>query len=205
MKTLLRIDCSSRVDDSHSRRLADFFERKWLETNPEGRVLYRDLVKVQVPHINYNTIRGFNTPPELLTEDLKEATALSNKLIEELKSVDELLISCPLYNLGIPSNLKAYIDQVVRLGYTFTIDKNGYRGLLSHIRAHLISAKGGVFKGTPMEQYNFQDPYLEAILNFMGIEMAGLFSLEGTVQEELLNNNTKALQRAISNYFISKN
>lgn len=132
MKTLLRIDSSSRFAGSHSRQLADSIETAWRSTHPGAKVIFRDLVATHIPHICEDTIEGFHTPEHTQDNRLKEATALSNLLISELKEADEILISSPLYNLCTPSRLKAWIDQVVRFGHTFTVDENGgYRGLLA--------------------------------------------------------------------------
>lgn len=185
MKTLLRIDCSARITGSHSRALADYFETEWRNTNPNGQVIYRDLTKTDLPHIQNQTIEGFYTPPSAMSSAIKAATALSDTLIEELKTVDIVLISSPLYNLNIPSNLKAYLDQVVRVGHTFGINENGYFGLLNNLKAFIITAKGGVYKGTHMEKYDFQTPYLNAILGHMGIQINATYTLEGTSTPQL--------------------
>jgi FMN-dependent NADH-azoreductase len=201
MKTLLRIDCSSRITGSHSRELADHFERNWIKANPEGTVIRRDLAKQQLPHIQNNTIEGFYTPIESMTQEYKKATALSDELIAELKSADEILINSPLYNLNIPSNLKAYLDQIVRIGHTFNINESGYYGLLEKKIAYLITAKGGTYKGSPMEQYDFQEPYLQAILGHMGIKTQELFSLEGTGDRSIVEKNKLVLQNNINQSF----
>ena len=204
MKTLLRIDCSSRTTGSHSRLLADYFENNWKKVYPKGDVIYRDLTKQQIPHIQNKTIEGFYTSPEQMTPETRDATALSDELIAELKSANEILISSPLYNLNIPSNLKAYLDQVVRIGFTFNINENGYYGLLNNKKSHLITVKGGVFKGTPMEQYDFQEPYLQAILGHMGIKTQQLFSLEGSSDSKILEQNKLLLQSVIDQSFKNK-
>ncbi|RKR07867.1 FMN-dependent NADH-azoreductase [Maribacter vaceletii] len=198
MKTLLRIDCSSRIIGSHSRELADFFEGKWIAENPDGMVIRRDLVKQPLPHIQNNTIEGFYTPIQFATSEIKEATALSDELISELKSAHEVLISSPLYNLNIPSNLKAYFDQVVRIGHTFDIYENGYNGLLENKKAFIITAKGGVYKGTSMEKFDFQESYLKAILGHMGIKTQEIFSLEGTSESKIVEKNKLALHKEIN-------
>lgn len=198
MKKLLRIDCSSRIIGSHSRELADFFEKKWIIENPDGLVIRRDLVKQPLPHIQNNTIEGFFTPTQYATAESKQATALSDELISELKSAHEVLISSPLYNLNIPSNLKAYFDQVVRIGHTFDINENGYTGLLENKEVFIITAKGGVFKGTSMEKFDFQESYLKAILGHMGIKTPKIFSLEGTSESKILEENKRALQKEIN-------
>ncbi len=204
MKTLLRIDSSSRIEGSHSRALADYVEKRWKEENPEGKVIFRDLVESQLPHIHNSTIVGFYTPMENWSEEAAEATALSDVLISELKNADALLISSPLYNLNIPSNLKAYFDQVVRIGHTFGIDENGYFGLLENKTAYVAIVKGGVYKDTVMEQYDFQEPYLKAILGHMGIRQTHLFSLEGTTDTDILEQNKKQVYELIDKSFKTK-
>ncbi len=199
MKTLLRIDCSSRIAGSHSRALADYFEKKWLDANPDGIVIKRDLAKGPIPHIQNKTIEGFYTPPEKMTPEVKEATTLSDELITELKLADEVLINSPLYNLNIPSCLKAYLDHVVRIGLTFNVNENGYYGLLENKTAHIITVKGGLYKGTIMEQYDYQNAYLQTILGYMGIKKQHLFSLEGTSGEgHLLSERKTKIQHQIS-------
>ncbi|TGV02975.1 FMN-dependent NADH-azoreductase [Flavivirga rizhaonensis] len=201
MKTLLRIDCSSRTKGSHSRTLADYFEENWKAANPKSTIIYRDLAKHVLPHIQNNTIEGFYTPIEHMSPQIKEATALSDELIDELKSVDDILISSPLYNLNIPSNLKAYLDQVVRIGHTFNINEKGYYGLLEGKLAYLITVKGGVYKGTFMEPYDFQEPYLKAILGHMGIKIQELFSLEGSADQQTLKQNKVMVESTIDQSF----
>ncbi|RDY57645.1 FMN-dependent NADH-azoreductase [Flagellimonas nanhaiensis] len=201
MKTLLRIDCSSRVEGSHSRELADYFEQKWLEKHEAGKVVRTDLAEKQIPHLHNNTIEGFYTPTEYWSPALSEATAVSDELIQQLKEADELLISSPLYNYNVPSNLKAYFDQVVRIGHTFGINDGGYFGLLEDKIAFIITVKGGVYKGTDMERYDFQEPYLEAVLGHMGIKVQQFFSLEGTANKDTLDKNRQEVQALIDELF----
>lgn len=192
MKTLLRIDCSSRITGSHSRELANYFEKKWKEVNVDGTIIRRDLSTQQLPHIQNNTIEGFYTPAEHMTPESKKATALSDELIGELVDADEILISSPLYNLNIPSNLKAYLDQVVRIGYTFNINEKGYYGMLENKIAHIITTKGGIYKGSPLEQYDYQEPYLQTILGHMGIKNQKKYALEGTTVDIYTLQDRKA-------------
>lgn len=202
MKTLLRLDCSSRTTGSHSRAIADCVEKNWLLANPNGKVILRDLAAIQLPHIQNDTIAGYYTPKEHMSPEIKEATALSDTLIKELKSANDILISSPLYNLNVPSCLKAYLDQVVRIGHTFTMDENGYAGLLKGKSAYLATTKGGLYSGTYMEQFDFQAPYLKAILNHMGISIRATFSLEGTTGDaDLLKKNIQETENKIEQSF----
>ena len=202
MKTLLRIDASSRVEGSHSRALADYTELQWKKKYPGGKIVLRDLVSFEIPHIHHSTIQGFYTPAEHMTDDLLKATALSDELIAELKQADEVLISSPLYNLNIPSSLKAYIDQITRVNHTFQVSDDGvYAGLLNGKIAYLALVKGGSYAGTPMEAYDFQSPYLKAILYQLGIVVKNTFSLEGATDAVQLQQKLPIIHQQINQAF----
>lgn len=204
MPTLLRIDCSPRIAQSHSRRLADFIESKWTASNPGGHVLYRDLAKSEIPHISNETISAFHSRPEEMPLALKEASALSDELIKELKKADEILISSPLYNLSNPSVLKAYIDQIVRSEHTFTLKPDGsYEGLLEGRRVYLALVMGAHYTQASHRPPDFQQAYLKAILSFIGLEVSGVFSLEGTADPAALKRNLPAIHQQITNKFLS--
>jgi FMN-dependent NADH-azoreductase len=75
-----------------------------------------------------------------------------------------------MYNFSIPSSLKAWIDQVVRMGKTFAYGPNGPQGLLKNKKVVVVTARGGAYeKGSPTEAFDFQEPYLRHILGFVGI------------------------------------
>lgn len=204
MKTLLRIDSSPRINISQSRLLADYFEKKWIENNPKGNIIRRDLATSLIPHLDNLTIEGFYTPLENMTQELISATSLSDELINEIKSSDDILISSPLYNLNIPSSLKAYIDQIMRINRTFELSPNGSKGLLIGRKAYIITSKGGVMKGTEMEKFDFQEPYLTSVLNYMGVRTEALFSLEGTAHGNLAELNIRKIKEIISSHFLTK-
>ena len=143
MPRLLRIDSSSRREGSHSRQLADRVQAKWLQENPRGQVLVRDLASAPIPHISEATISAFFTPKQQHSVKSRKAAALSDELIGELLAADALLISVPIYNFSIPSALKAYIDHVVRIDHTFAFDpQKGLHGLIGNKRAFVAAAYG---------------------------------------------------------------
>ena len=182
-KNLLRIDASARTTSSVSRTLADAVQHAWQTANPNGRVVLRDLVAQPIPHISQDTITGYYTPADQLTPELQAATALSDELIAELLAADTLLISTPMYNFSIPSALKAYIDQIVRLNHTFAADENGLRGLVADRPTFIASAAGAVYTGTNIAGLNFEGPYLTTLLGFLGITSVELLSVEGTTMD----------------------
>ena len=200
MANLLRIDSSSRIEDSHSRKLADYFQASWLRRYPDTEVLVRDTIKTPAPHLSDITIAGFYTPPEQQTEEMKQALVLSDQLISELQSADVLLLSVPMYNFSIPSALKAWIDQVVRINQTFAYDGTNFTGLVTVKKAFIICTYGaaGYTDGGPFSSFNFLEPYLKGLLGFLGIPEIHFFNLQATTGDpSLVVANTQQIQQAI--------
>lgn len=182
MATLLRLDSSPRGTGSNSRDIADLVEQQLLAVDSNMSVRRRDLSEIAIPHITAETITGFYTPPEAITQELLEATSTSDRLIAELNSADCLLISAPIYNFGVPSSLKAWIDQIVRINKTFSFDGVSFNGLVPTKRAILALAYGaqGYTQGGELAAMNFLEPYLISLLTFLGIEQVEVFRIEGT-------------------------
>lgn len=200
MSTLLRIDSSSRTTASHSRALGDYFEKTWHARNPNDRVVRRDLVSEPIPHIVDQTILGYYTPTAQLTPELRAATALSDRLIAELQSADALLLTVPMYNFSVPSALKAWIDQIVRIGHTFSYDGKNFAGLVKIKRAYVLCAYGaaGYTDGGPFSAYNFLEPYLKSLLGFLGILEVQFFAVQATTADPAtVATNLEVAQRKI--------
>lgn len=200
MTRILRIDSSSRLEGSHSRELADYFQNTWCKKYPDDRVTVRDVVKNPAPHIADLTIAGFYTPQPQQTEAMKQAIALSDELIDELQSADVLLLSVPMYNFSVPSALKAWIDQIVRIGRTFAYDGTNFTGLVTVKRAYVICAYGasGYTDDGAFSAFNFLEPYLKGLLSFLGIENIQFFNLQATTGDEsIVIDNTSQIRREI--------
>jgi len=204
MSRLLRIDASSRADGSHSRALGDYFEGRWREQNPSAPVVRRDLAKEPVAHITETTIAGFFTPPEQMSDESRTATACSDRLIGELQDAEELLITTPMYNFTVPSSLKGWIDQIVRIGHTFSFDGQAFKGLVPVERAYVLCAYGanGYLEGGALGAANFLQPYLAFLLGFLGIGDVRFISIEGTnVDEAMLNSGMNSARAEIDAIF----
>ncbi|MBW4555998.1 MAG: NAD(P)H-dependent oxidoreductase [Trichormus sp. ATA11-4-KO1] len=186
MNTILRIDSSSRIAGSHSRALGDYFEKAWLERNPGDHIVRRDVVAEPIEHIDAQTITGYYTSADQFTDELRSATALSDHLIKELQSANVLLITVPMYNFSVPSALKAWIDQIVRIGYTFSYDGTNFTGLVNNKRAYVICVygAGGYTGDRPLSSFNFLEPYLKLLLSFLGIQDIRFFSVEATTADD---------------------
>lgn len=168
MKTLLRIDASALLHDSHSKNLADYLQTQWQAQTPSGQVIHRDLSLTPPPHISESVIGAIYSQEK--TAEQETALSLSNELIAELQQADLIVISTPMYNFGIPSTLKAYFDHVARPGETFTFTEQGPQGLLVDKKVINIITSGGDYRQPPLNAMNFVDDYLKTILSFIGLK-----------------------------------
>lgn len=175
MTTLLRIDCSSRHEGSWSRRLGDHLAAHLAPT----LTLTRDLALMPVPHVSAETIGAFFSDPASHDAAQMQATALSDALIAEIETADDILITVPMYNFGIPSALKAWIDQIVRIGRTFSFDGQSFGGLVAGKRAFVIIAYGAAGYEGDFRPADFVAPYLTFVLTFIGITDVTLIPVEG--------------------------
>ena len=161
--SILRIDSSARSDGSVSRKLADQVVERVGAAN--AQLTYRDLGS-GLDAIDGKWLEANFTAEADRTDAQRDRLALSDTLIAEIKAADTLVISLPIYNFGIPSGLKAWIDQVARAGITFRYTPEGPVGLLAGKRAILAVASGGTEVGGPID---FATDYLKHVLGFIGI------------------------------------
>jgi FMN-dependent NADH-azoreductase len=175
MAHLLHIDSSPRDERSRSRKFSREFVEAWKQAHPTDSVTYRDIGHNPIPHLTETGIAAAYTPSEQRTPELWEALRISDRLVDELLAADIYVIGVPMYNYSIPSVLKAYIDQIVRIGRTFNFvpeqSENPYKPLVLGKKMFVITARGtsGYGLGERYETLNYQDPYLRAIFGLIGI------------------------------------
>jgi FMN-dependent NADH-azoreductase len=122
-----------------------------------------------------------------LTPAQRSYLSTSDELIEELQAADTVVIGAPMYNLSIPSLLKAWIDQIVRLGKTVGYGPNGPQGLLARKKVVVITSRGAAYeKGTARGAFDFQEPYLFHILAIIGLTDVTFIHAENQVARRLL-------------------
>lgn len=170
MAHLLRIDSSPRGDRSVSRSLTQEFATEWQSKHPDGAVTYRDLGHHPPSFVTETMIAAAFSDPSSHTPEQAAAVRESNQLVDEFLAADYYVIGAPMYNFSIPAVLKAYIDQIVRVGRTFAIDETGYKGLVHGKKLLIIASQGGDYnEGSPAQSYDLQIPYLKLIFGFIGI------------------------------------
>jgi FMN-dependent NADH-azoreductase len=166
---LLRIDSSARRN-SVSRHLTGRFVEAWQQEHPDGTVIARDLATTALPQITDEWVQAIHSDPASLTAEQKQVLAISDELVEELVHADTIVIGAPMYNFAIPAPLKAWIDQVVRVGKTVLFGPGMPQGVLKGKRVYVVTSRGGAFRpGTPTEHFDHQEPYLRHILGFIGL------------------------------------
>jgi FMN-dependent NADH-azoreductase len=175
MKTVLCINSSARIERSHTRHLTSLFVKEWQSLRPVDRFISRDIGVEPPAPVTESWIAAAFTPAPKRTSAMRDVLRLSDTLIDELIRADLILLGAPMYNFGMPAQLKAYVDQIVRVARTFALDvtneKEPYKPLLTGKRMLVITSTGdgGYHSGGPLEQMNHLDPHIRTAFGFIGI------------------------------------
>jgi FMN-dependent NADH-azoreductase len=181
MPTLLHIDSSPRGDYSASRKLTAEFVASWRKENPGGQVIRRDLYATGLPPVTMEWIAAAYTPEDQRSPEQRAALKLSDELIAELQRADQYVLGVPMFNFSIPAVLKLYIDQIARVGKTFSYSSAGVKGLLEGKKAYMLAAYGGAYgDGSPAAAMNFVEPYLQRLFGFLGVRDLNFVAVENT-------------------------
>lgn len=164
MSNVLVLNSSILGDASASRKLVDDALAQ-IKADGAAAIVTRDLAADPLPHLSADTMAAFAGKAE--TPAQREALALSDALIAELRAADTLVIGAPMYNFGIPSALKAWFDHVLRAGVTFRYTEAGPEGLVAGKRAIVVITRGGQYAED--DAANNQEPHLRTLLGFIGI------------------------------------
>lgn len=165
---VLHIDSSALGSHSVSRGLTAAIVAELVREQPGVEVTYRDLAAQPIPH--WSPVADAADP----------AAVLGSAVLEEFLAADVIVIGAPMYNFSVPSALKAWIDRVAVAGKTFHYTANGPEGLAKGKRVVIASSRGGFYgQGTAAQSFDFQEPYLRAVLGFLGITDVEFVRAEG--------------------------
>ncbi len=165
MRNVLAITTSLNKAQGNSNKLVASYLEK-LSSQPATTITSRDLDADSLPHLSAKEMQAWMTPADERTDEQHALAALSDSLVEEVKAADDIVIGVPMYNFGIPSVMKAWIDRIARAGVTFRYTENGSVGLLENKSVTILAARGGQYSGT---EYDTQSQYLTHFFNFVGI------------------------------------
>jgi FMN-dependent NADH-azoreductase len=185
---ILQIKSSLSGDQGYSSRLANEFVTALLERNPGASLVVRDLVRNPVPHLDPARLAALGAkdkPSAVLAE--------SDALIEELRQADVLVLGLPMYNFGVPSQLKAWYDHVARAGVTFRYTERGPQGLLTGKKATIFAARGGEYAAAGSD---WQAQFVRVILGFIGITDIQFVFAEGLAVSEASREASLAAARS---------
>jgi FMN-dependent NADH-azoreductase len=177
MTTLLQINASINHDNSQSSRLANQFVAAFRDRHPGATIVTRHVAANEpVPHLDGERFSAFIASPEVRSAAQHAVVAYSDTLINELQRADVIVLGLPMYNFGVPSQLKAYFDHIARAGVTFKYSDKGPVGLLTGKKAYVFAARGGLYVGTPLDT---QTSYVRDFLRFVGISDVEFVYAEG--------------------------
>jgi FMN-dependent NADH-azoreductase len=176
MSHLLHIDSSLRTEGSRSRRLSAYYAERWRAQHPDGVVTYRDLAADPVPHLDHAAFSARFVPAADHTPEQAAASAVTEKLVDEVLAADTILIGMPLYNFGPPSTFKAWFDRIV---------SERTSGKLGGKEFVVVTARGGGYQpGTPRHGWDHREPWLRHALSTLGVSDAVFIDTELTLARE---------------------
>jgi FMN-dependent NADH-azoreductase len=188
---ILQINSSARVAGSHSTNLAKQISARLLEQHANAQLVSRDLAVTPQPALDELALQALFTPTDKRTPEQAVRVALDDALIAEVQSADVLVIGAPMYNFGISSQLKNWIDAISRAQVTFRYTAAGPEGLLKGKKVYVVLTRGGLYRNTPNDT---QMPYLKAFFGFLGMTDVEFIYAEGLAMGT--EGETKAIDEA---------
>ncbi len=186
---ILQINASARREGANSTRVANAIAARLRQAQPSARVTLRDLAVTPHPVLDEAALGALFTPADQRSAEQAARVALDDALIAEVQAADVLVLGVPMYNFGVPAQLKHWIDAVARNGVTFRYTENGPEGLLKGKKVFVGLARGGRYRGTEADS---QVPYLKTVLGFLGITEIHFIYAEG------LNMGAEAAQQGFA-------
>jgi len=197
---ILQIKSSVFNGNGQSSRLAEEFVALLREQHPEARLIQRDLVADPVPHLDGARAGALFAKPEERSAEQRAVIAYSDALIDELRQADVLVLGLPMYNFGVPSQLKAWFDHIARAGVTFKYTEKGAVGLLTGKKAYVFATRGGVYG-----DHDAQTQFVRQFLGFLGITDVEFVYAEGLAISPESRNNSLIAAQARSQHLAAQN
>lgn len=173
---ILQINASARIEGANSTRLADAITARLKAVHPQAQRVLRDLARDPHPMLDQAALNALFTPAEQRSAEQAARVAQDDALIAQLQAADVLVLGVPMYNFGVPVQLKCWLDAIARAGVTFRYTEHGPQGLLSGKKVYVALARGGMYRDTPADS---QVPYLKTMLGFLGMQDVEFIYAEG--------------------------
>jgi FMN-dependent NADH-azoreductase len=173
---ILQINASARTEGANSTRLANTIVARLLAAAPGAQRTVRDLSLTPHPVLDAPALGALFTPADQRSAEQAARVALDDALIAEIQAHDTIVLGVPMYNFGVPVQLKTWIDAISRAGVTFRYTDTGPEGLLKGKTVYVALARGGRYRDTANDS---QVPYLKTILGFLGMSDVHFIYAEG--------------------------
>lgn len=173
---ILQINSSARAAASHSTGLAKLLVERLQRQHPDARLTVRDLGLTPQPMLDEKALQALFTPAAQRTSEQAARVALDDALIAEIQGAEIVVLGVPMYNFGVPAQLKNWIDAIARVQVTFRYTDQGAQGLLQGKKVYVALTRGGIYRDTPNDT---QTPYLKTFLGFLGMTDVKFFYAEG--------------------------
>ncbi|MFO1304058.1 MAG: FMN-dependent NADH-azoreductase [Burkholderiales bacterium] len=198
---ILQINSSARREGSHSTRLAGRIVARLRDADPDAALVVRDLAATPHPVLDETALGALFTPGSQRTPEQAARVALDDALIAEIAAADVVVLGVPMYNFGVPAQLKNWIDAISRAGVTFRYGAKGPEGLLTGKKVYVALARGGRYRDTPADS---QVPYLRTVLGFLGMTDVHFVYAEGLAmgadaERDALDAAYIEIEHAVSN------
>jgi FMN-dependent NADH-azoreductase len=173
---ILQINASARREGANSTRVADSIVARLRAAHPEATLTLRDLAVTPHPVLDEAALGALFTPADQRSAEQAARVALDDALIAEIQAHDTVVLGVPMYNFGVPVQLKSWIDAIARAGVTFRYTASGPEGLLKGKKVYVALARGGLYRDTANDS---QVPYLKSVLGFLGLTDLHFIYAEG--------------------------
>lgn len=173
---ILQINSSARAAASHSTALANMLVLRLRTRLPDAALTVRDLGLTPQPMLDETALQALFAPADQRTPAQAARVALDDALIAEVQAADIVVLGVPMYNFGVPAQLKNWIDAIARVQVTFRYTDKGPEGLLQGKKVYVALTRGGVYRDTPDDT---QTPYLTTVLGFLGMNDVRFVFAEG--------------------------
>lgn len=180
MKNVLLLNSSLNGEAGNSSKLSRQFISKW-QSKEQLNIVERDLSSDSLSHLDGAEMQAWMTAPEQRSEAQQALAEISDTLVAELEATDVIVVGMPMYNFGVPSVFKSWIDRVARAGRTFKYTETGPVGLLQGKQVYILAARGGMYAGTAKDS---QSQYLKDVLAFLGMTEVEFVYVEGLAMGE---------------------
>jgi FMN-dependent NADH-azoreductase len=185
MMKILNIISSPVNGASSSTKLGNAIVAKLQEKYVDNTVTLRNIAQAPLPHLEEIQMTSFFTADEKRTPQQKDALKLSDKVVDEVMDADVIVINVPMYNFGIPSTLKTWLDHLIRKDITFQHSTSGIQGMVTGKKVYLAISSGGIYSEGPRKHLDYTENYLRSVLDFIGITDVTVFRIEAQSKPDL--------------------